>query len=144
MNKYYFTIYEALLYHIIWDPGIQRFKIIYFLKGPTGHDPYGSKNTWNGPHHWCIYSLKILRFIPRTQEVSSWWFPLSFNGYMMQGMVISESLSIRVKCYITAKHLIHYAWMSCMMPATTVNEVILLVSLENKLAALLERIISKS
>ena len=37
---------------------------------PTDHDPYGSQSTDNGSHHWCLYSLEILRCVPRMQVVS--------------------------------------------------------------------------
>ena len=38
----------------------------------------------------------------------------------------------KINCCITAKHQIHYGCMSCMMPDSTVNEVILLVITRNQ------------
>ena len=49
---------------------IQNYLLPYGSLGPTGHDPYGSESTGNGSHHWCFYSMEILRCIPRTQVVS--------------------------------------------------------------------------
>ena len=46
--------------------------------GPMGHDPYGSKSTGNGSHHWCLYYLEILICVPRTHIDISWWVPFEF------------------------------------------------------------------
>ena len=46
----------------------------WFLMVPW--DPEAmNQSTGNGSHHWFFYSLEILRCIPRTQVVSSWWVP---------------------------------------------------------------------
>ena len=43
----------------------QNYLLPYGSLGPTGNDPYVSRCTGNVPHHWCFYSLEILRWIPR-------------------------------------------------------------------------------
>ena len=68
-----------------------------WVPGTTGHDPYGSLSTGIGFHHWCFCSWEILRYIPRTQEVNSWWVFLSFDEYMTQDVAISESLVFSVQ-----------------------------------------------
>ena len=49
-----------------------------WVLGSLGHDPYGSQSAGNGSHHWCFYSWEILRYVPRTQIVNSWWVPFEF------------------------------------------------------------------
>ena len=41
-------------------------------------NPYGTKSTGNASHHWCLYSLEILKCSPKTQVVSSWRVPFDF------------------------------------------------------------------
>ena len=54
---------------------IQNYVLPYGSLGPTGYDPYRSQSTGNGSHHWCFLSLEILRCLPWTHVVSSWWVP---------------------------------------------------------------------
>ena len=58
-------------YYCGWSRQIQIYLLTYGSLGPTSHDPYGSQSTGNGSHHWCFYSLKIFRCVPRTQVVFS-------------------------------------------------------------------------
>ena len=57
---------------------IQNHLISYGSLESMNHDPYRSQSTRNGSHHWCFYSLEILRCVPRIQVVSSWWVPFQF------------------------------------------------------------------
>ena len=76
---------------------IQNYVLPYGSLGPTDHDPYGSQSTGNGSHHWCLYSLEILRCVPRMQVISRWGVPFEFYwGYMTQDAAISESLDMGV------------------------------------------------
>ena len=58
-----------------------------------GHDPYGSQGSGNGFHHGRFHTLEILRCVPRMQVAADESL-LSFYGYMMQDVAISESLAI--------------------------------------------------
>ena len=78
-------------------PEIQNYLLPYGYLGPTDHGPYGSQSTGNGSQHWCLYSLGILRCIPRTQVVSSWWVPFEFYD---AGQAISESLVYYVCIFV--------------------------------------------
>ena len=83
---------------------------------PGTHRPW---STWV-PEHWewvpslmFLYLLEILRFVPRTQVVSSW-----FDGYMMQDVVISESLVMMstMVSQITSLTIVYSTAYSCADP----------------------------
>ena len=74
-------IYSASLKKKPWCM-LKDSKLFASLWVPRTHgpwyDPYRFQSTGNGSHHWIFYSLEILRCVPRTQVVSSWWVPFEF------------------------------------------------------------------
>ena len=65
-----------LLSGTVWTwAQIQNYLLPNGSLGPTSHDHHGSQSTGNGSHHWCFYSLEILRCITRTQVVKQLMSP---------------------------------------------------------------------
>ena len=68
--------WKYIIVYFIYHTEIQNYLLPYGSRGsPTDYDPCGSPSTGNGSHHWCLCLLEILRRLPRTQVVSSWWVP---------------------------------------------------------------------